>query len=79
MSLKLHGEMVIAALNCFQASFLQFASIPSFPIWRSKPIFNGLFDYRSGHFISVIHIYIFEIEHLTLGSCFMVESLLLLC
>ena len=57
MSMKLHGVVVSAALNCFQASFLQLAYIPCFPIRRSKANVNGLFDYVSGHFISILHKY----------------------
>ena len=55
MSVKLHGVVVSAALKCFQASFLQLAYIPCFPIRRSKANVNGLFDYISGHFISILH------------------------
>ena len=57
MSMKLHGVVVSAALTVFQASFLQLAYIPCFPIRRSKANVNGLFDYISGHFISILHKY----------------------
>ena len=62
------------SFKLFSGFFLQLAYIPCFPIWRSKANVNGLFDYISGHFISILHKY-FEIKHVTLGSCFMVELL----
>ena len=54
MSIKLHEVVVSAALNCFQTSFCNW---PSIPIWRFKATVNGLFDYISGHFISILHKY----------------------
>ena len=43
------------SFKLFSGFFLQLAYIPCFPIWRSKANGNGLFDYISGHFISILH------------------------
>ena len=53
MSMKLHGQ---CSFKLFSGFFLQLAYMPCFPIWRCKAKFNDLFDYISGHFISMLHI-----------------------
>ena len=55
--MKLHGVVVSPALNCFQVSFCNWLIFHVLSIWRSKANFNDLFDYISGHFISMLHKY----------------------
>ena len=58
MSMKLHGVVVSAALNCFSGFFFAIGLYSMFfSIRRSKANVNGLFDYISGHFISILHKY----------------------